>query len=127
MDCVCAALSTIVKDSISQKSITNLFVYGHTAEATTLKNLKYVSTHADVGGKRKAEAPSSSGHKRSRLRQHRTAVAKRVHKLGDEILVKKTDYLESCPFVGVIVNEGNNWKRSCPVYTATISCDPEFH
>ena len=29
--------------------------------------------------------------------------------------------------MGVIVDEGNNWKRSCPVYTATISCDPEFH
>ena len=28
--------------------------------------------------------------------------------------------------MGLIVDEGNNWKRSCPVYAATISCDHEF-
>ena len=126
LDCVCATLSTIVTDSISEKSISDLFKHGYKAEATIIKKLKYVCTHADVGGKRKAYAEAGSEHKRSRLRQHRTTISKRVKKIGDKILSKKASYLESCPFVGLVVDEGHNWKRSCPVYAATISYDHEF-
>ena len=40
LDCVCATLSTIVTDSISQKSISDLFAHGHKAEATVIKKIE---------------------------------------------------------------------------------------
>ena len=127
MDCVCATLTTITcNNSISQTSINDLQVNGHKVEAASLKKLKYVLTHCDVGGKRKADAKPNSDHKRSRLRLHRTTISQRVKKLGDSILSLKADYLETCPYVGLIIDEGNNWSRACPLYAATMSCDREF-
>ena len=127
LDCVSAALTTIANSgTISAKSITHLQIHGHKVEAEMMKRLKYVTELTDVGGKRKLDTSASGSNKRVRVRQHRTNIAKKVNKLGDRILSKKASYLESCPFVGLIVDEGNNWKRSCPVYAATISCDREF-
>lgn len=83
-----------------------------------------MSERADVGGKRKSG--TDIDHKRVRVRQCRTTIAKKVKKLGDTILGIKSTYLATCPFVGLIIDEGNNWSRSCPIYAATISCDFEF-
>lgn len=127
LDCVSIAIATIVKSEISQKSIANLQSAGHKSEAHMLRQLRYVSTLSDVGGKRKTGAQhDSSEHKRSRVRQHRTTIAKKIHKLGDIIISLKAAYYKDCPYVGLIIDEGNNWKRSCPIYAATISCDVQF-
>ena len=48
-------------------------------------------------------------------------------KIADNIKVLKANYLEQCPFVGIILDEGNNYRLSCPLYVATISCDREFN
>ena len=29
--------------------------------------------------------------------------------------------------LGIIIDEGNNFSGSCPLYLSTISCDPEFN
>ena len=126
LDCVSVTLSTIVKDSITATSIANLLSHGHKSEAATMKTLKYVSTHADVGGKRKVDATGNSDRKRCRVRQHRTTISKRVQKISSVIISLKGSYYTQCPFVGVILDEGNNWRRSCPVYVATITCDSQF-
>ena len=57
----------------------------------------------------------------------RTTIAKRVMKIDNDVMKQKAEYLSSCLFVGLIIDEGNNYRRSCPVYAATISCDREFH
>ena len=86
-----------------------------------------MSTLTDVGGKRKAGAEhDSSAHKRSRVRQDRTTISKKIGKFGNSVISLKTEYYEHCPYVGVILDEGNNWKRSCPVYAGTITCDLQF-
>lgn len=97
-----------------------------------MKQLQFVTTHHDNGGrrveaKRKADKLSSKTRsKRSRFRLHRTNVSKRIGKVAEQIKSLKSSYLCNCPFVGIIIDEGNNWSRSCPVYTATITCDNEF-
>ena len=98
-----------------------------------MKTLRFVSLLADDGGrrvqtpqKRKFEQTKTPRARRSRFRLHRTNVSKRVTKLARRITTLKANYLKACPFVGVIVDEGNNWSRACPLYAATISCDHEF-
>ena len=94
--------------------------------------MRTLTTRVDPGGKRaltkrKNGAPlPPPKQKRSRFRLHRTTVAKRVHGIADEIKSKKADYLGTCPYVSLIIDEGNNYRRSCPLYCATMSCDREF-
>ena len=99
-----------------------------------LKKLQFVTMPADVGGrqpdtppKRKASPTDTPRVKRSRFRLHRTNVSKRITSLATRIKILKAQFLEACPFPGIIVDEGNNWARSCPLYCGTISCDREFH
>ena len=54
-------------------------------------------------------------------------MSKRVKKLGSQILQQKAEYLSNCDYVGLIIDEGNNYSRHCPLYAATISCDAEFN
>ena len=54
-------------------------------------------------------------------------MARRVSKLGSNILKQKAEYLARCRYVCIIVDEGNNFSGSCPLYLSTISCDPEFN
>ena len=98
-----------------------------------MKTLQFVSMLADNGGrrpqtpqKRKSDQANTPRARRSRFRLHRTNVAKRARKLSSRITTLKAEYLKACPFVGVIVDEGNNWARACPLYAAMISCDREF-
>ena len=102
-------------------------------QAQTMRNLQYVSTFADVGGavaeKRKpgGEKTGEPRPKRSRLRLHRTNVPKRVRKMATHVRNMKADYLDNCPYVGLIIDEGNNFSRTCPLYVAVISCDADFN
>ena len=127
LDCVSVAIATIVKAPISHTVIADLQSNGHKTEARTMRQLQYMSLLTDVGGKRKAGAEhDSSAHKRSRVRQHRTTISRKIGKLGDDIISLKTEYYRHCPYVGAILDEGNNWRRSCPVYAGTITCDLQF-
>jgi len=126
LDCVSAALKTIVTETISAKSISHLQSNGCRVEADIMKRLKYVTAQADVGGGKRKLDTASRRTKRTRVRRSRVTIARKVNKLGDKIVGLKSSYLATCPFVGLIVDEGNNWSRSCPIYAATISCDWEF-
>ena len=89
-----------------------------------MRNLKYVSTFTDVGGavpEKRKTGDAKTGEprpKRSRLRLHRTNVPKRVRKMAARVRNMKGDYLDKCPYryVGLIIDEGNNFRRSCPLY-----------
>ena len=98
-----------------------------------LKKLQFVTMMTDNGGrqpktppKRKCDPTDTSRVKRSRFRLHHTNVSKRVSKMSSQIMLLKAEYLEACPFVAVIIDEGNNWSRACPLYAASMSCDREF-
>ena len=96
-----------------------------------MKRLQHVSTFVDVGGavpaKRKADGVAVPRPKRSRLRLHRTNVAKRVRRIGERIKTLKGEYLSKCKYVGLIIDEGNNFRRTCPLYAGVITCDPDFN
>lgn len=96
-----------------------------------MRRLKYVSTFADVGGtvpkKRESGATEVPRPKRSRLRLDRTNVARRVHKIATRVKSLKADYLDKCHYIGLIIDEGNNFSRTCPLYAAVITCDPNFN
>lgn len=47
--------------------------------------------------------------------------------MTSKILKQKAEYLSRCNYVGIILDEGNNFSGSCPLYVSTISCDPEFN
>ena len=84
-------------------------------QANFLSRLQYVTMCCDKGGSRKRksdDAENAERVKRSRLRQARTGVKSRVVQIGHEILKKKTEYLLSCPFVTLIIDEGNNWSKN---------------
>ena len=96
-------------------------------QARMMRQLQFVTTLADSGGRSETPPrPKKRKHGRNRFRLHRTNVAKRLRKMSDRIVLIKAKYLEACPFVGIIVDEGNNWSRNCPLYAATITCDREF-
>ena len=135
LDVVAATINTISSTPINSKSIDVLMQNGFKQEATQLRRLKHLRTSVDIGGgsrpKRKGAAvlqdtPSPVRPKRSRFRRRAHTVRRRVTDLGQKILFQKQLYLESCPYVGIIVDEGNNFSKRCPLYVATISCDPEF-
>lgn len=99
-----------------------------------MRNLQYVSTFADVGGRKRNKAADKAAdktgeprQKRSRLRLHRTNVPKRVRKIAARVQTMKAEYLMNCPYVGLIIDEGNNYRRSCPLYAAVISCDSDYN
>ena len=95
-----------------------------------MKKLQHVSTLIDVGGapkKRKPDGTALPRAKRSRLRLHRTNVSKRVRRIGDGIQSLKAEYLAECLYVGLIIDEGNNFSRTCPLYVGVISCDAEYN
>ena len=136
LDCVSAAFSTVLGTTVvNPKSIAELQASGHKSEAKMLRNISYVCRAVDNGGgannvsaKRKAKAKKPDPRrKRSRFRQHRTGVAKRVHHLASEILKEKKSFLENCTYPGLIIDEGNTFSRTCPIYAAIICCDPEFN
>ena len=138
LDCVSAAMSTIFPADADTKIINDLAVSKSKAAksaANMLRCINHVRAKVDTGGRRSAEVrkrdrsseDTPSNTKRSRFRLHRTTVSKRVSKLGSEIVQKKHQYLVGCKHVGLIIDEGNNFARSCPVYTACISCDTQFN
>ena len=142
MDVVAAAFSTVAPEEPKVKAIRLLHAKGYNAEANMLANLRHVSARVDVGG----AVPSHMLHKkdknrrkrkltqkklrllckRSRFRHHRTNAAKRMMKIATDVVKVKAEFLMCCPYVGIIVDEGNNYKRSCPLYVGVICCDNEF-
>ena len=94
-----------------------------------MRLLNHVRTYVDTGGpkKRKASDEGAPRIKRSCFRLHRTSVSKRVTQLGTKILTLKKEYLSQCDYVGLIIDEGNNFARSCPLYAAVMTCDSEFN
>ena len=139
LDVVAAAVNSMFPEGASETTINHLLAEGHRHEANLLRRINIMRSHVDMGGKqtkRKAGGSTKKGSakkrvklrkKRNRFRLHRTSVSKRVRKLGGEILKHKADYLAGCKFVGLIIDEGNTFARRCPIYAATISCDPEFN
>ena len=133
LDCVTATLKTIVASEISSKCIALLQKHGHKQEAGMMASLQTLTASADMGGRRVPTLKRKNGQplppprtKRSRFRLHRTTVAKRVINIAATIKEKKATYLGACPYVSLILDEGNNYRRSCPLYAATMSCDREF-
>ena len=139
LDCVSAAMNSMFPEVLSEKAINKLIAEGHQHEGHMLRRVNLIRSHVDNGGgvtagtksKRKAggspKKRAKRRKKRSRFRLHRTNVSKRVRKLADEVLKQKAEYLSNCKFVGLIIDEGNNFARRCPLYAATISCDSEFN
>ena len=151
LDCVAATINTLIPKQFTTAAIATLMSSGHTQDAKTMRNINYVATSVDVGGavagdtslpkKRKCTPTKGSAKKkgggskkkkrllttRSRFRLHRTNVAKRVTRMGSKILKQKAEYLSRCRYVGIILDEGNNFSGSCPLYVSTITCDPEFN
>jgi hypothetical protein len=148
LDCVAAAVNSMFPEPAAEGTINKLMAEDNHRETNLLRCINIMRAHVDNGGaatgskrtkrktgkKRKAGKKRGSAKKRaknrkkrSRWRLHRTNVSKRVRKLGDQILKQKAEYLSNCKFVGLIIDEGNNFSRSCPVYAATISCDAEFN
>ena len=135
LDCVSVAIATIFPEEADTKVINQLSVAknkSHRQVSAMLRQINHLRSHVDIGGgdtqKRKSSGEKQAERtKRSRFRLHRTTVSKRVSKLGDNILIQKHKYLLTCPYIGLIIDEGNNFARSCPVYAAAISCDSEFN
>ena len=134
LDCVSASFSTAFGNvPPNPKAIAELMQRGHKAEADALRKIMYVCQHVDTGGKaaagskRKGNPKKPSRKKRSRFRLYRTSVVRRVKNMADEVLKQKVEFLLKCPYVGLILDEGNNFKRSCPIYVAVIACDREFN
>ena len=139
LDCVSAAVNTLIPQQFSPVFIAGLMSNGHTSEVKTIRHINYVAQAVDTGGsvagveKRKSTQMKSGvkkkriRSKRSRFRLHRTNVARRVSRMSVKILKAKAEYLSRCHYVGLIIDEGNNFSGSCPLYVSTISCDPEFN
>ena len=137
LDCVSAAISSLVPKQFSSESIAELMSKGYKSEAQQLRQINYVAKNVDTGGvaagddsgqtKRKSKKINTKRTKRSRFRLHRTNVSKRVNRMAEEILSQKAEYLSSCQYVGLIIDEGNTFTGSCPLYVSTISCDAEFN
>ena len=140
LDCVSAAINTLVPKQFSAKVIAQLTANGSKSEAKTVRHINFVKQAVDPGGrvdgfipqKRKASGKHVAKKKKARrtrnkFRLSRTSVARRVTRLGAKVLKQKAEYLARCRYVGIIVDEGNNFSGSCPLYLSTISCDPEFN
>ena len=143
LDCVSASFSTVFGNvPPNPKVIAKLMAEGHKEEAKALRKIMFVTEHVDVGGRNKRKAETDVGgqkkrtaksakdkprSKRSRFRLHRTNVVKRIAKMADKVLQEKIKFLLGCKYVGIILDEGNNYKRSCPLYVAVIACDSEFN
>ena len=132
MDVVSATFKTILPKGVDGQLIKALRKVGYQQEANMMSTMQYVSAHVDTGGvlstKRKAESPEKTPRpKRSCFRIHRTTVAKRVNIMKASVLQQKLKFLEDCLYVGLIVDEGNNYKRSCPLYAGVICCDALFN
>lgn len=131
LDCVSAAFSTTFGNvPLNPKAIATLIQAGHKAEANALRKTMYLTEHVDVGGRQKRKAVSEKKPKRakrSRFRLHRTNVSRRVAKMANEVLQQKIHFLLGCDYIGLIVDEGNNYSRSCPLYVAVLACDKEFN
>ena len=133
LDCVSVAIATIFPEEANTKVVNELSVSknkSHRQVSAMLRQINHLRSHVDTGGAQKRKTSigkEAERTKRSRFRLHRTTVSKRVSKLGDNILIQKHKYLLTCPYIGLIIDEGNNFARSCPVYAAVISCDSEFN
>ena len=105
LDCVSAAVNTLIRQQFSPACIADLLANGHKSEAKTIRHINYVVQAADTGGtmagaeKRKSTQGKSGikkkirRHKRSRFRLHRTNVARRVSRLSVKILKDKAAYV----------------------------------
>ena len=75
--------------------------------------------------KSQAEGPSG-GRKRRRVQLRRGAIQKRIKILGQEVQELKREFLAKCPYITLIIDEGNNWSKTCPLYVAVLACSGNF-
>ena len=139
LDCVSAAINTLVPKEFSAKVVAQLMANGNKSEAKTIRHLNVVKQSVDPGGRGEGYIPqkrkASGNHvddkkkrirrRRNKLRLSRISVARRVSRLGANILKQKAEYLARCRYVGIIVDEGNNFSGSCPPYLVTQSSTGE--
>lgn len=120
LDCVSAALCSVAGPNfLNPLAIEVLTKAGLTNEAAAFHRLQYVS------GSRKAEGPSG-GRKRRRVQLRRGAIQKRIKILGQEVQELKREFLAKCPYITLIIDEGNNWSKTCPLYVAVLACSAKF-
>ncbi len=124
LDCVSAALCTIAgPDPLSEKAVDVLTQAGLSNEAAAFFKLRYAS------GARNPEGPSPKQcktRKRRRLQLRRGAIKKRIKVLGEDAQTLKKKFLTSCPYITIVIDEGNNWGKACPLYLAVIACNVHY-
>ena len=124
LDCVSAALCTIAgPDPLSEKAVDVLTQAGLSNEAAPFFKLRYAS------GARNPEGPSPKQcktRKRRRLQLRRGAIKKRIKVLGEDAQMLKKKFLTSCPYITIVIDEGNNWGKACPLYLAVIACNVHY-
>ena len=123
LDCVAATLSTITGDkSLKRGAVDLLNRSGMRDEAAAMRNLLITSGYKNSGG----PTPTKSPTKRRRIQLRRGAIKKRIKILGDDVQTLKREFLKACPYITIVIDEGNNWSKECPLYVAVIACTPEF-
>ena len=123
-NCITAAISTITSSNdVDEKAIDLLQRSGHSNEAKVLRRLRHVNGNNNVSG---GKGNKGTGIKRKRLQMSRITVHKRVRMVAKTVQQKKKEFLMKCPFITIVIDEGNNWSRECPLYVAVIACSPEF-
>ena len=48
------------------------------------------------------------------------------HTLGVDVQKLKHDFLSKSPYITLIIDEGNNWSKACPLYVAVLACSQSF-
>ena len=115
---------------ISQQSVEHLRK-DFPNESHALNMLRFCNGIITARGRRSASAVKDehgvcSPTKRRRIQMCRVTVAKRVGIIGAKVLSQKKTFLQSCPNVTLIIDEGNCWSKACPLYVATMSCNAYF-
>ena len=132
LDCVCATLTTITDDKpIKRKAMDVLTLAGFVDEAVSLFRLKYLTAQVDTSSSPNVKpfptaTPSRRFNKRRRIQRKRASVKRKILELGRDVQKLKHEFLSGCPYITIVIDEGNNWSKECPLYVAVIACTMQF-
>ena len=131
LDCVSASVRTIVGEKpLSDEAVKLLSKEGLVHDAAALHRLKYVAGTRNKAGPASPKSPdvnaASPPRKRVRVQLRRNSVKRRIKVLGDKVVELKLEFLRKCPFIALIIDEGNNWSKACPLYVAVLACSSTF-
>ena len=127
LDCISAALCSVIGDrQIDEKSVDLLVRKGHSEDASVLSRLRYVGGAVKRGGLYTDTTEGENSAKRRRVQLRRGAVKKRVSSLATKVRRLKHEFLKDCVYITLVIDEGNNYSKNCPVYVAVIACSPTF-